>query len=99
MCKSIHRGLAWDGQEGSCRKLWWCDGSCGLRHVPCCDGMGARACAELSFLLSNIASKFVNTKSRHMNNASKYIIIKSKYMNVSSKQINIESKHMNIKSK
>ena len=42
MCAS---GL--DGQEGSCRKLWWCVGLSGLRHVPYCRGMGALASSAL----------------------------------------------------
>ena len=37
------RALGWDGQEGSCRKLWREGGWCGLRHVPPCDGTGEGA--------------------------------------------------------
>jgi len=32
-----------DGLAGSCRKLWWCAGWCGLRHVPDGEGMGVVA--------------------------------------------------------
>ena len=39
-----------EGQEGSCRKLGWCAGLCGLRHVPYCEGKGALACYVLSYI-------------------------------------------------
>ena len=68
-------------------------------NVPCSDGMGVRACSDLSFLYMNVASKHVNVKSKDMNVESKHMNIESKDMNVKSKHVNIESKDMNIESK
>jgi len=56
--------VACDGRQGSFAAFGFCVSPVWAANVPCREGMGARACAELSVLYFNFSNVLSNQSSR-----------------------------------